>query len=251
MADIDGHSMPRCDLDSKLDKGEFQILGPSLDRFVPLICDARCAPALEEAQKRVASACTGEDVFSLNGYKGRFNTELLESGPAEVLDVLLERQTRTCRKSPTGDAERGFCMTDLHSRWNIVDGIRSNGVESVKWFLSATNKLKIEKAGMHRGMQGSSGWSEKYNYWREERKFGPGRGDTTCSWCTLDWLKEKLQSWEEDMAGLDGKPLDLPAFLRMLENTGKRCAGDEFMAPYHGAIQAYVDRGFLHPDWET
>ncbi|CZR69426.1 uncharacterized protein PAC_19326 [Phialocephala subalpina] len=233
------------------DEGVSKILGPSLDRFVPLICDTRCAPALEEAHKNVTAACSKEDVFDVEGYSGRFSTKFLESGPVEVMDVLVERQTRMCRKSPTGDAERGFCMTDMSSRWNIVDGIRSNGINGLHWFLSATKSRKVEPAGRHSGMQGSGGWGEKYNYWREERKFGPGRGETTCSWCTLNWFKEKLLLWEEGTQDSDGNVINLPAFLQMWENAGKRCAGDDFTKSYEAAVQGYIERGLLTADWET
>ncbi|KUJ17855.1 uncharacterized protein LY89DRAFT_683848 [Mollisia scopiformis] len=233
------------------DSGVPQLLGPSLDRFVPLICDARCASALEAAKGNIQSACSKEDTFAVEGYKGRFNLELLESGPLDVLDVLVERQIHTCRKSPAGDAERGFCMTDLSSRWGIVDGFRANATQGLRLFLAGTNSRKTEPAGRHRGRQGSGGWSENYNYWREERKFGPGRGETTCSWCTLEWLNGKLPMWKEHMLSLDGKFMSLPEFLRMWEDAGKRCASDRFMEAYHSAVQAYIDQGVLDPDWET
>ncbi len=227
--------------------------GQAIDRYVPAICDEICTRALTEANKTISSACRDGDEYDVRGYSGRFNTSLLEPSPSGVLHVLLERQVRTCRKSPAGDAERGYCMTDLNSRWNIVDGIRSNGLDGLRWFLKFTDNPRIERAGRHSGRQGSGGknpWSENYDYWREERKFGPGRGETTCSWCTLTWFEEKIRMWEEGKIVVDGSAIDLIEFLRMWQKAGKRCAGDRWENMYAAALKSYRDRGLLDEDWD-
>lgn len=232
------------------DDGVSRIVGPSLDQRVPSICDPKCTDALRDAQAKIGAVCAGQEAFILEGYTGKFDTDLLESGPAAVLDVLVSRTTKMCRISPVGDAERGSCMTDLHSRWNIVDGINSNGLPGLEWFLSATKSPRKEKAGMHTGMRGSGGWSERYSYWREERRFGPGRNETTCSWCTLKWFEEKLGGFREGMMVQDGEALSLPAFLRMWESAGKRCEGGRFYEIYEAAVQGYQDEGLLEEAWD-
>jgi hypothetical protein len=86
--------------------------GPSIDRLVPLICqNMMCSVRLTLSQSLLHSACVGENAFALEGYSGRFNKTLLEPNAQDVVDVLFERHARTCRTSPPGDADGGYCMT--------------------------------------------------------------------------------------------------------------------------------------------
>ena len=142
-------------------------------------------------------SCAGINAFDIEGYKGRFNTTLLEASPKEVRDVLVERQTQTCRTSPDGDADLGYCMTDLEQRWWIVNGVRAGPLEGLSSFLRATDERKLEQGRWMSGTRGGGDWSENYRYWRDERKFGTARGETTCSWCTFHWFEERLAAWEE------------------------------------------------------
>jgi hypothetical protein len=159
------------------------------------------------------------NAFALEGYLGRFNKTLLEPNAQDVVDVLFERHTRTCRTSPPGDADGGYCMTDLNTRFGIVDGIRSDGLVGLSLFLRQTDR------------HSSSGEM------------------TTCSWCTLAWFKEKLGMWEEGKIMQNGSALSLPEFLRMWERAGRRCTGEQFNDVYNAAIKSYVNRGLLGKGW--
>lgn len=169
----------------------------------------------------------------------------------DVVDILVDTQTRTCRTSPIGDAEGGFCMTDLHAPFGIVDGIRSVGLAGLSVFLRQTDRSYKQAAGSHRGLAGSGGFSEKYDYVQKERTFGPGRDETTArSWCTFAWFDDKIRMWEEGKIVQDGSTLSLPGFLRMWEGGGRRCARERFYEIYSTEIKSYIDQGLLEDGWQ-
>jgi hypothetical protein len=192
----------------------------SIDRLVPLVCqNIMCLVRLTLAQRLLHSVCVGENAFALEGYLGRFNTTLLEPNAQDVVDVLLERHMRTCRTSPPGDADGGYCMTNVNTRFGIVDGIRPDGLEGLNSFLRQTDR------------NSSSGET------------------TTCRWCAVAWFKEKLGMWEEGKIVKDGSVLSLPEYLRLWERAGIRCAGERFGDVYNTAIKSYVDRELLEKGW--
>jgi hypothetical protein len=123
--------------------------GPSIETLLPLICDPTrsCGAHLKYAKLRIDQTCVGENVFDLDGYSGRFNTTLLERNVLDVVDVLSERYQRTCRSSPLNDAVGGYCMMDLEARFDIVDGIRSDGLEGLDSFLARTNQNSSRNRG--------------------------------------------------------------------------------------------------------
>jgi hypothetical protein len=108
------------------------------------------------AQISISATCVGKKHFFVDGYKGTINTTLLEADLAATFDVhvLAERTTLMCRNRLVGDDERGFCMTDLSSKWNVVDVIRSDGMLGLDWLLSSTKSPRKVAAGMHRERQG-------------------------------------------------------------------------------------------------
>ena len=98
-----------------------------------------CPVDLTLARHLLQVKCVGENALLLQGYEGRFNVTLLEKNAQDVVDVLFERQTRTCRTSPPGDAVGGYCMTDLETRFGVVDGIRADRIEGLESFLKRTD----------------------------------------------------------------------------------------------------------------
>lgn len=216
--------------------------GLSIDQAVPLFCMEICVNALLAAQKAVATVCADQSAFVYNGWRG-------EISPAQEIDKLVARTQQMCRTSPTRDAERGFCITDLHSRWNIIDGYLSDGIKGRISFINATATARTEPAGQHKETVTYAGWSQDYDYFREERKFGPGRGSTTCSWCTYQWFEAKLGLWTKEKETQD-KNVPLPQFLREWENAGKRCEGSRFSEIFDSAVQSYKDAGLLEDLWD-
>ena len=228
------------------DFGHYNPLEFELDRFLPLICKAECTDALSEAKSMISSSCSAHDKFEYQGYKGRFNTTVLEPNPVAVIDMLVARQIHDCQTSPTGDAERGYCMTDIQERWSILNGLMLGPLHGIDEFLLKTNQYRTEPAEQMLGMIGGSGWLVEYNYMREERSFGPRRGETTCSYCTLDWLGRKLKSWKPDLIYYDdGSPVELPVYLERISKAGRRCAGENFTTLWAEAIDQYEEQGLL------
>lgn len=192
----------------------------SMDTMIPLLCgDRTCSRYLDMARNKMNWSCAGENVFDLEDYKGKLNTSLLEANVKDAVGVLVRRHERNCRISPQGDAIGGYCMTDLDTRFGIVDGILSDAWEDLDSFLNHT-----------------------------PQNFSTV-GTTTCSWCTITWFREKLEAWKVGSVAGSGSTLSLPAYLQTWETAGRRCAGQQFDDTYNGVIKSYVDRGLLTKDW--
>lgn len=192
----------------------------SMNEMLPLICgDMRCGYYLNMARNKMNWSCSGDNAFDLEGYTGKLNTTLLEVNVKDAVDVLVERHERSCQVGLPGDAIGGYCMIDLDTRFGIIDGIRSDIWKSLDSFLKHT-------------VQNST-------------TIGP----TKCSWCTINWFKEKLESWKPGSAARNGSSLSLPAYIRTWETAGRRCAGERFDDAYNGVIKSYVGRGLLTKDW--
>ena len=174
------------------DYGHDNVSVSDLSHCLPLICESDCTDALNKAKGLISNSCSAYDKFNLSGYDGRFNTTLLEPNPVAVMDVLVARQTHDCRKSLIGDAEGGYCINDLQERWDILDGLMAEPLHGIDDFLYKTNQYKVEPATRMLDMMGGIDYLYVYNHLREQRRFGPGPGETTCSYCTLDWLGEKV-----------------------------------------------------------
>ncbi|KAF6229491.1 hypothetical protein HO173_011531 [Letharia columbiana] len=228
------------------DYGNYDFREPDLNRFLPLICKEDCTAALNEAQNRISNSCSAQDHFKLRDYVGRFDTTLLEPNPVAVMDMLVARQTHDCRTSPIGDAEREYCMTDLQERWSILDGLMVEPLHGIDEFLLETNRYRIESGKRMAGVFGGRDWLDEYNYMREERRFGPGRGETLCSYCTLDWLGRKMKSWKPDLIyDEDGLPMELPVYVARISKAGRRCAGENFTMMWADAVDHYEEQGLL------
>ena len=211
-----------------------------------MVCREDCTDALNEAKGKISSSCDAHDRLELYGYHGRLNTTLLEPNPEAVIDVLVARQTHDCQTSPIDDAERGYCMTGLQERWSILDGWMVDPLDGIDELLLRTNQYRTEPPEQMLGLIGESDWQVEYDYMREERRFGPGRGETTCSYCTLDWLGRKLKSWKPEMIFYDDRsPMELPVYLERISKAGRRCAGENFTILWAEAIDQYERQGLL------
>ncbi len=233
------------------DYGRYDNRESELNRFLTLICKEKCTVALREAKSMISNSCDADDIFNSNSYQGRFNVTILEPSPVAVMDLLVARQTHDCRTSPIGDAERGYCMTDLQERWDIHDGLLVEPLHGIDEFLLKTNRHRTEPATRMLGMTGGAGWIVEHNYMCEERKFGPGRGETTCSYCTLEWLGRKMKTWKPNMIYYeDGLPMELPVYIERISKAGRRCAGDKFTSMWADAIDHYEELGLLDREGE-
>ncbi|KAJ9621540.1 hypothetical protein H2203_007027 [Taxawa tesnikishii (nom. ined.)] len=228
---------------------------PEPMRYCPQLCDETCRTALSEAYTLIRDACSGTH-FQTDGYSGTFNTTWLEPGPVEALGVLLRRNTHTCRKSEAGDSEYEYCMIELYERWYILDGMNAGNLEGITRFVQDTDRPGREMGGWRSGTRGSGtdgGWKQSYKIKVPERTFGPGRGETTCGWCTLAWFENKLNAWREGavISPDSGKPVSLPEFIHRIRDAGQRCETAQWNAIYEKAIMKYQEMGLLEANWET
>ncbi|KAL9617758.1 MAG: hypothetical protein Q9160_007471 [Pyrenula sp. 1 TL-2023] len=235
------------------DAGKLQPLGPSLARFLPLICKETCATELRNIAEEVGHHCWTAR-WDLEGYNGRFTTKLLEESPADATRVLRNRFTHNCHESPSGDAEMGYCMTDLEERWWIWDGMNANHMANLGSFLRFTNERKTEPKRKISGVRGGKDWRQPYNYWRDERQFGPKKGETSCSFCTMNWFIRMLEAWNEKTVDENGELIDLPHYLARIYQAGRRCTntapGASFQVMYNMQVENYKQRDLLDNDWE-
>jgi hypothetical protein len=231
------------------DEGVGHTEGPPPDKAVVLICTAACTDALLEAQKLVGPACAGQKAFITEDYTGKIHKMILEDDPAQIIDVLVERVQHMCRKSPIGDAEGGFCVSDMWSQWRIIDGFQSDGLLGLESFKLTAQTSRTEPAGLKPVREGWDEWSTEPRF-REERRFGSGRNSTTCSWCTIQWFKKRIGMWSKDKME-DERSLSLPEFLRMWEAAGMRCEGPRFGEIYKSAIESYTAAGVLEEGWNS
>jgi len=205
------------------------------------------------------SQCTNEDKFMMESYVGAFSADPgLEAGPVDAIATIERRVQHTCRLSPIRDRwqyAEYYCPAELYKQWFIIDGMNSGNLEGLDLFEAATRISRTEP--MHYDWEHKSdecdGAYGGYNSQRiEERRFGPGVNETTCSWCTIDWFDRKLQSWTESKVvdPKNGTVISLPNYLRRISHAGRRCGADDWNRIYGKAIRKYKDEGLLPPDWE-
>ncbi|VUC35893.1 unnamed protein product [Clonostachys rosea] len=235
------------------DNGTLRLFGWDPMYFLPKICTEECRNALQKANENVAARCSPTDTFLIDGYQGMFNTDFLEAGPVGAVETLLRRMDHQCRKSPTGDSDYEYCPTEMLERFSIIDGLNANlvGIES---FIHETDRKRVEPGHWKKGKKGTSKYSYKYNYKVREQRYGPGAGDTSCGWCTFDYLNRTLTSWAEGKVSnpSNDQPVSLPEFIRRVRTAGERCAPTaRWEKMYAEGLEHYQALGVLQPDWET
>ncbi|KAK7224651.1 hypothetical protein V2G26_012654 [Clonostachys chloroleuca] len=235
------------------DNGTLRLFGWDPMYFLPKICTEECRSSLQKAQENLSARCSSSDTFLLDGYQGMFNTDFLEAGPVEAVETLLRRTDHQCRASPTGDSDYQYCPIEMLERFSIIDGLNANlvGIES---FIEETDRRRVEPSHWKNGKKGTSKYSYKYHYKVREQRYGPGVGETSCGWCTFDYLNRTLTSWAEGKISnpSNDQPVSLPEFIRRVRTAGERCAPNaRWEKMYSEGLQHYQALGVLPTDWET
>lgn len=83
-------------------------------------------------------------------------------------------------------------------------------------------------------------------------KKGPNDGDTTCSWCVMNYFDRKLESWEDGkvVSPVNGTEVGLEEYLRAIEHAGRRCQASDWARIWRKNVEMYKERGLLPGDWE-
>jgi len=242
------------------DNGKHESLfEPDISIYTGPICQYGCQQDIKQAYQLIMSQCTSEDKFIMEGYVGAFSADPgLEDGPVSTIATLERRLQHTCRQSPIGNRwhySGKYCPAELYKSWFINDGMNSGNLEGLDLFEATTRISRIEPT--HWYLQSKTDECDDaygvYGSMRiEERRFGPGENETTCSWCTIDWFDRKLQSWAEGKVfdPKNGTEVGLPDYLRRISHAGRRCGADDWNRIYGKAIRRYKNEGLLPPDWE-
>ncbi|KAF7557297.1 hypothetical protein G7Z17_g767 [Cylindrodendrum hubeiense] len=219
-------------------------------RLLPWICKEDCQAALEDAHRQLSAKCSPADMFILDGYDGMFDTTWLESGPAAAVETLVRRKDHMCYSRPTGDSDPGYCSLEMRGRFNVIDGINMN-LEAIDAFVKNTDYSRVERGHWYRDSRST----ERYNLYQvREQVYGPEDGETSCGWCTFDFLNRTLNSWTEGAVinPESRQPISLPEFIRRVRVAGRRCAPtNNWQKIYDEAIARYNSAGVLPTGWET
>lgn len=181
-----------------------------------------------------------------------FDVQWIEPGPAAAVETLVRRTEHLCRASPPGDSDYQYCHVEMLARFSVLDRNNVN-LGAVNEFIRGTNKWRTEPERRHSGRRSGGRHSYDYNYTTRQQDYGPGAGQTSCGWCTFDFLNRTLNSWTEGgMLSPESKhPVSLPEFIRRVRAAGGRCAPTETWDKiYEEAIARYSSAGFLQEDWE-
>lgn len=229
------------------DDGKMRIMGSDPMYFIPKICDPRCEISLQMAHERLSATCTSSDIFILEGYKGIFNTTLLEAGPTSAIETLLHRKRHVCRKSPTDDSDYEYCPIEMWERFDVTDGMNVN-LQSINDFIHKTDKKRREPARRVRTTRGTNKYKYTTDFPVRAQQYGPGAGETSCNWCVFNFLNHTLRGWKEGaiISPESRLPVSLPEFIRRAQKAGNRCAPtDTWEKINNEAIAAYIDLGLL------
>lgn len=228
------------------------VAGYNPTEFLPKLCRKECTAALDRAYRQLSGRCSSADTFILQGYRGIFDVQLLESGPAAALQTLLSRTNHICDSGPESDAGYSSCHVEMFERFGVVDGLKPN-LEAIKAFLNATDTAHTSPTRWVKETKGSGNDTREYNYIVRAQRYGPGDGETTCSACTFEFLERTVNSWEEGAhKSPDSRlPVSLPEFLWRVGKAGNRCSpGRKWHVIQEEAIVKYVRKGVLATDWE-
>lgn len=245
-------------LNHKLDIGSIRKPASGANYFIPKICDSRCNPSLSTAYEAVQASCTASDTFNLDDYDGLFDPTLLEDGPVAALKGLMRRNDHFCHQSSARHSSVDYesCPLETLARFWISDSLRPDlgGIDS---FIGRTAETRREFARKTFGVDGELNGiqvTEESKSGAKLQTYGPGSGETSCSWCTFDFLDRTLNSWEEG-AFLDtgsGSSVPLQDFILRVKEAGDRCARASVWGKiYNKAVQQYQASGLLPSDWET
>ncbi|OCK76669.1 hypothetical protein K432DRAFT_385246 [Lepidopterella palustris CBS 459.81] len=242
------------------DNGRHESLfDPDISMYASAMCSSRCTQAIQRAYRLIMSQCTADDKFALAGYIGSFSADRgLEDGPIGVIATIERRLQHTCRQSPFRERFQyytTYCVAEMYLDWFVVDGMNTANLEGLEYIKAKTSAPHIEPRHYRSfSFQDDCDNVDSYTNNRiiEERHFGPGINQTSCGWCTMDWLDRKLQSWAPgEISDPDSTDtVSLEDYLLRIKDVGQRCNTDDWNRVYGKAIRKYKDEGLLPPDWE-
>lgn len=184
-----------------------------LVQYLPDLCRPGCQKELAESEARVTKECSAA-VFDTKDYNGPFDPSSQGRGPAEALQVLLHRNSYTCR--PSEHSRYDYCMEEMVQRWEIYDGENHTSLAGLSSFMA-------------RG------------------------GERNCDSCTLDWLANILNEWKPSqvLSPDTHVPVSLPEHLRRVEQAGQTCQKGSWDKIWNDAIRRYTEEGSLKAEWRS
>ncbi|KAF1836804.1 hypothetical protein BDW02DRAFT_208821 [Decorospora gaudefroyi] len=213
------------------------------------ICRSDCLRSIRDLATPLSNGCGRRaDRFDVESYgkdgKMYFEIRELPDGPMDAQKRLLERYDRLCKEPPRHLATVwGTCAADVWMKWGVVDGRNEVTMKGVAAFRDATSKKKNYVDGTRlTGSVKIVDGEKKYDFTLPPRKVGPGVGETSCGYCTVDWLVRKMRAFEygQMMDPGSDKPLNLAEFDALVTETMMRC--EDF-----GMDEAIND---VHSKWE-
>jgi hypothetical protein len=207
--------------------------------YSEVVCQDYCRKAIRRLETPMQNACIlRTDRFDLSSYgkdgKSFFDKERVEEGPQHVYHSLIERYDRLCAKPPLKQqkSEWGTCAADLWMNWGIVDGKNEANMNGLDIFLEKTVVKRTIEGRRRTGSvvtiwSGGKGEKKEYDVQVPTRNVGPGRSETDCGYCTLNWLERKMRSFEygQILDKESGKALSLADFNGKMESAINRCGG--------------------------
>ncbi|KAF2689844.1 hypothetical protein K458DRAFT_412702 [Lentithecium fluviatile CBS 122367] len=196
------------------------------------VCTEQCRRSIEKLADPLAESCHRRtDRFDLTNYgkdgKAYFDKRKMEEGPIQAAKALVERYDRFCARPPRGEplSEWGTCAADLWMRWGVVDGKNEMNLNGLDIFLANTSERRTFPLVRETGSLTYIGGKRTYDVESSPRTVGPGKGETDCGYCTVDWLVRKMGSFEfgEILDPVSGEPLGLKDFYDRMSNALRRC----------------------------
>ncbi|KAK8094255.1 hypothetical protein PG997_000940 [Apiospora hydei] len=187
-----------------------------LVQYLPDLCRPGCRKELVESTQRITKECSAA-VFDAKDYNGTFDVNSWGRGPAEALQVLLHRNSYTCR--PSEHSRFDYCMEEMIQTWGIYDGENHTSLDGLSSFMAT----------------------------------GGGGQNRNCGSCTLDWLENTLNEWKPSqvLSPDTHVPISLPEHLRRVEQAGQTCQKEDWEKMWGDAIRRYTEEGSLSSDWRN
>lgn len=195
---------------------EWDNANQELVQYLPDICRPDCRKELVLSSELVTRECSAA-AFNTKDYNGTFDINASGRGPVEALQVLIHRNSHTCR--PSENDKYDYCMEEMIQRYGIYDSMNHTTLEGLSNFI------------------GSEG----------------GGRNKQCDSCTLDWLENTLNGWKPSqvLSPDTHAPVSLPEHLRRVEQAGQTCQGAGWGKIWNDAIRRYTDEGNLPADWRN
>lgn len=200
----------------------------------------------------ISFQCSEDDKFDLENYNGPFAFDAeLEDGPVAVVRTLAQRLAHTCRPAPHDARGRyswqtSYCVTVLWEDFGILDGMNAGNLEGLDTFMRKTSVSKIEPAQYRSEHLVHDTCDEVSSYdprWVPQRRLGPGKGESDCGLCVLNWLERKALSWDENLRDpVTGKHIALKEYLDKVKSAGQRCESDEWEKVWDRVQKKYKEK---------